>query len=116
MLRSRNYLFAAPAPSLSIISAPAPAIYCHLKLFYTVTVEISFSSSKLTAENVYLNLFSAPAPAPGHQIISAPPAPAPQHCMDREKGKWTDKGNRLQKDRVELYMEMVSGKKGEIYS
>ena len=38
-------------------------------------VEIFFvlASSKLTAENVYLNLFSAPAP--GHQIISAPPAP-----------------------------------------
>ena len=38
LLRSRNYLFSAPtpapAPPLSLISAPAPAIYCHLKLFY----------------------------------------------------------------------------------
>ena len=34
MLRSQNYLFSAPAPPLSIISAPAPALYCHLKLFY----------------------------------------------------------------------------------
>ena len=32
--RSRNYLFSAPAPTLAIISAPAPpAIYWHLKLF-----------------------------------------------------------------------------------
>ena len=42
VLRSPNYLFSAPtpAPLLSIISAPAltpapaPAIYCHLKLYY----------------------------------------------------------------------------------
>ena len=36
VLRSRNYLFSAPAPPLSIISAPAPApaIYCNLKLYY----------------------------------------------------------------------------------
>ena len=35
VLRSRNYLFSAPAPTLTIISAPAPAtaIYWHLKLF-----------------------------------------------------------------------------------
>ena len=64
-------------------------IYCHLKLFYSITVvlyycnrgrnELSYvlASSKRTAENVYLNLFSAPAPGP--QIISAPPAPALQH-------------------------------------
>ena len=54
VLRSRNYLFSAPAPPLSIISAPAPApataIYCYLKLFYNsitilIEVEISFSSS-----------------------------------------------------------------------
>ena len=31
VLRSRNYLFSAPA--LTIISAPATAIYWHLKLF-----------------------------------------------------------------------------------
>ena len=31
----------------------------------------------MTAENVYLNLFSAPTP--GSQITSASPAPAPQH-------------------------------------
>ena len=37
------------------------------------------TSSKLTAENVYLNLFAAPPPGP--QIISAPPAPAPQRCI-----------------------------------
>ena len=68
VLRSRNYLYSTPAPTLSIISAtalaPATAIY----------------STKLTAENVYLNLFSAPAQGP--QIISAPPAPAPQHWME----------------------------------
>ena len=36
MLRSRNYLFSALAPTSSIILAPAPAtaIYCHLNLFY----------------------------------------------------------------------------------
>ena len=34
MLQNRNYLFSASAPTLSIIPAPAPAIYCHLKLFY----------------------------------------------------------------------------------
>ena len=40
VLRRRNYLFSAttPAPPLCIISAPAPppapAIYCHLKLFF----------------------------------------------------------------------------------
>ena len=54
MLRSRNYLFSAPAPTLSIISAPAPppatAIYCHIKLFdnsstILIEVEISFSMS-----------------------------------------------------------------------
>ena len=52
VLRSRSYLFSAPtpAPPLSPISAPAPAIYCHLKLFYNsstiaMEVEISFSSS-----------------------------------------------------------------------
>ena len=35
VLRSRNYLFFAPAPTLTIISAPAPAsaIYWHLKMF-----------------------------------------------------------------------------------
>ena len=37
VLRSRNYLFSAPAPTLAAISAPAPApataIYLHLKLF-----------------------------------------------------------------------------------
>ena len=38
VLRSRNYLFSALAPPLSLISAPAPApaqapaIYCHLKV------------------------------------------------------------------------------------
>ena len=37
VLRSRNYFFSAPAPTLTIISAPAPvqatAIYWHYKLF-----------------------------------------------------------------------------------
>ena len=95
VLRSRNYLFSAraTAPTLSIISAPASApataIYCHLKLFlkeYYYTnrsrnqLLFVLASSKLNAENVYLNLFSASAPGP--QIISAPPAPAPQHCLD----------------------------------
>ena len=48
----RNDLFSAPAPTLSILSATAPAtaIHCHLKLFYNgsiilIEVEISFSSS-----------------------------------------------------------------------
>ena len=54
VLRSRNYLFFAPVPTLSIISAPAPApatsIYCYIKLFYNcstilIEVDISFSSS-----------------------------------------------------------------------
>ena len=36
MLQSQNYLFLAPAPPLSLISAlaPDPAMYCHLKLYY----------------------------------------------------------------------------------
>ena len=38
VLRSRHYLYSAPALHVSIISAPAPApataIYCHLKLYY----------------------------------------------------------------------------------
>ena len=38
VLRRRYYLFSAPVPPLSLVSAPAPApataIYCHLKLFY----------------------------------------------------------------------------------
>ena len=47
------YFFSAPAPPFFLISAsaPAPAIYCHLKLFYNsssstipMEVEISFSS------------------------------------------------------------------------
>ena len=54
VLRSRNYLFSAPAPNLTIISDPAPApttaIYWHLKLFLNtstiqIKVEITFSSS-----------------------------------------------------------------------
>ena len=90
MLRSRNYLFSAPAPTLYIISAPAPAIYCHINLNNSSTVfctgtdrcrnQLFFvlASFKLPAENVYLNLFSAPAPGP--QIISAPSAPQHWCC------------------------------------
>ena len=33
MLRSRNYLFLARAQLFSLILAPAPAIYCHLKMY-----------------------------------------------------------------------------------
>ena len=86
-----KYLFSAPtpAPPLSIISAPAPApapvIFCHLKLYYNSSTIRSTSqwkfffilaSSKLTAVNFYqkYNVGSR------SQIISAPPAPAPQHC------------------------------------
>ena len=70
VLRSRNYLFSAPAsgsfsaPPLSIISAPAPApaIYCHLKLYYNSSTIRNKSQwkfffilaySKLTAVNIY---------------------------------------------------------------
>ena len=40
VLRSRNFLFSAPAPTLTIISAQAPAtaIYWHLKLFKTLVL------------------------------------------------------------------------------
>ena len=40
VLWSQNYLFSAPAPSLSLVSAPAPALakYCHLKLYCTIKV------------------------------------------------------------------------------
>ena len=61
VLRSRNYLCSASAPPLSIIStpatAPAPAIYCHLKLYYSITVVpvgTIQASFKLTAVNNYL--------------------------------------------------------------
>ena len=58
VLRSRNYLFSAPAPPLSIISAaptpaPAPAIYCHLKLYYYNSRSI-LATSKLTEVSIYL--------------------------------------------------------------
>ena len=101
VLRSQNYLFSAPTPPLSLILAAAPApnpvpapalapaIYCHLKLFFnrstlTMEVKIRFSSSystvasfKLTAVNIYIyKIISTPAPS---QIFSAPMAPAPQH-------------------------------------
>ena len=33
--RNRNYLFSAPAPPFS---SSAPAIYCHLKMYYSITV------------------------------------------------------------------------------
>ena len=46
------FLFSAPAPPFSIISAsapaptPAPAIYCHLKLYYnSSTIRGGFSTS-----------------------------------------------------------------------
>ena len=40
VLRSRNYLFLAPAP---VFFAPAPAsfpaaLYCHFKMYYSITV------------------------------------------------------------------------------
>ena len=50
VLQRRNYLFSAPAPTLAIISAPATAIYWHLKLFkntssmYTIEEAMTFSS------------------------------------------------------------------------
>ena len=66
VLRSRNYLFSAPAPPLSIISAPAPApaIYCNLKLYYNTNSSTKrnmsqwrfffiLASSKLTPVNIY---------------------------------------------------------------
>ena len=63
MFWSRNYLFSARTLPLSLISAPAPAIYCHLKLFYYIgryhTNEgrneffFSLASSKLTAVRIY---------------------------------------------------------------
>ena len=68
VLRSRNYLFLAPAPHFPFTSAPAPApapasaIYCHLKLYYnSSTIRnmsqwrffFNLSSSKLTAGNIY---------------------------------------------------------------
>ena len=89
VLRSRNYLFSAltpgPVPPWSRISAPAPApaIYCHLKLLYnssTIPMEVEksfsfFSSSKLTAVNIYLkNNFGSGSRS---QLILTPPAPAP---------------------------------------
>ena len=97
VLRSQNYLFSAPAPPWSLISAPAPAIYCHLKLFYnsnTIPMEVQYryisfffilASSKLTAVNTGIHLKnslgSGTSSGSRSQVISAPPAPtpAPQH-------------------------------------
>ena len=41
--------FSAPTPTLSLISAPASAIYCHLKLFSnisTIPMEVEIKSAK----------------------------------------------------------------------
>ena len=40
VLRRLNYLFSAltPAPPLSLISAPAPVLYCRLKLLYNSSI------------------------------------------------------------------------------
>ena len=77
VLRSRNYLF----------SAPASAIYCHLTLYYNSSTIRNMSqwrfffiptSSKLTAVNIYQKYsFGSGSRS---KIISALLAPAPQHC------------------------------------
>ena len=87
VLLSRNNLFSAPAPPLSLISAtaPAPAIYCHLNLFYNssilLEVDIGFLHPSILQTDCrkYLlkNNFGSGSRS---QIISAPPTPAPQHC------------------------------------
>ena len=41
VLRSRNYLFLAPAPVFFVAPAPASfpaALYCHFKMYYSITV------------------------------------------------------------------------------
>ena len=56
VLPRRTYLFSAPVPHFILILAPAPAIYCNLKMYFNssavrnmsqlrLEVEISFSSS-----------------------------------------------------------------------
>ena len=91
VLRSRNYLFPTPAtaPSLSIISAPAPAIYCYLKLYYNSSTTryvclnggffFILASFKLTLVNIYLKDNSGSSSR--SQLILAPPAPALQHFL-----------------------------------
>ena len=63
-LRSRNYLFSAPAPPLYryLISALAPAINCYLKLFYnssTIPVPMKVQTTSV-AEPVEPKLFGDP--------------------------------------------------------
>ena len=62
VLWSRNYLFSAPAPSLSIILAPTPApataiysiIYCHFPLT-TCAKKYSDSPEMFSSDSLYLN-------------------------------------------------------------
>ena len=85
VLPRRTYLFSAPVPHFILILAPAPAIYCNLKMYFNssavrnmsqlrLEVEISFSSSILTAVNI--NLIDNFNSGSSSQIISSPPAPA----------------------------------------
>ena len=94
VLRSRNYLLSAPAPPLSIFSAPAPApapaIFCHLNCTITVQQQqqhkkyVSMASflhpiaSKLTIlKYLFKKIFGSGSTS---EIISSSPALAPQHC------------------------------------
>ena len=71
VLRSQNYLFWAPtpAPPLSHISAPAPAIKCHLILNKSRTIPVAvenafffiLASSKVQT-SCFIKIISAPAP------------------------------------------------------